>query len=146
MNAQGTPRIVAGIRPSSQRFGAAVGAARSIGAGWTGLVFERNQAMQTTQRVVVYTDRTAPAAGPAFSAAFTGGTAFNSDPTMVGSGDTGLGTRYGATFSSLAASASFPAAPPAGQVATANFATGVSFAGTFGGVAGMFQCTDGHDG
>jgi hypothetical protein len=141
VNAQGTSRIVAGTRTPPQRFGAPAGAAPSIGAGWNGLVFERSQAMGATQRVVVYNDRTVPAAGRAFSASFSG-TGFNSDPRMVDSTDLGLGTRYGATFASLSMSASFPAAPPPGQLASASYISGRAFPGAFAGVAGMFSCAE----
>ena len=141
VNAQGTSRIINGTRTPPQRFGAPVGSAPSIGAGWNGLVFERDQAMGATQRVAVYNDRMAPAAGRAFSASFSG-TDFNSDPRMVDSTDAGLGTRYGATFASLSMSASFPAAPPPGQLASASYITTRAFPGTFAGVDGMFSCVE----
>ena len=141
VNAQGTSRIINGTRTPPQRFGAPVGAAPGIGAGWNGLVFERSQAMGATQRVVVYNDRVAPAPGRSFSASFTG-MGFNADPRMVDSADAGLGTRYGATFSSLSASPSFPAAPPPGQLASASYISGRAFPGTFAGVTGMFSCAE----
>ncbi len=57
VSAQGELSIAAGTRPAAQRF-TDVRAAPAL-TGWTERVFERPQAQGATQRVVVYTNRTA---------------------------------------------------------------------------------------